>query len=1144
MVAYWIAGILLLLYLVLVWFLGSWFHLHAPDLWILRAGLALIGMAAAASFLWFYRKGKRTQAPETGEPQSGSSDDIDLLVHEALGALRKSTLGRGATLRNLPLLFFLGESGSAKTNIIIHSGLDPELLAGQVYHDNNVLATRLANIWYSQPAILVDPAGNLLQEPDRWKRLVQLVRPGRASSALSKSQQAPRAAVLCFDCANFLKAGASEATISTARKLGARLHEVSQTLGISLPIYVLFTKLDRLQGFTEFARELTPEESSQILGVTMPIRSLASGVYSEEETKRLTSAFDELFFSLADRRLDLLARENDINSLPSIYEFPRELRKLRTLLVQFLVELAKPSRLSVNPFLRGFYFSGVRPVFIEDGVSGAPQPSTPDARFDGGATLVFSSPTVQPVAAAVRSAGRRKVPQWTFLTRLFNDVIVKDKVALAASGVSSKVNLIRRVALIFAAGLGLTAIVGFLISYLGNRALEDNVRATAAEVQRVHVSAHQLPSVTDLQKLDKLRQELNTLATYETEGVPLHLRWFLYVGDKIRPDARRVYFNSFKQLLFDDAQSVVLGDLHRLPDQPGPNDVYEKTYDELKAHLITAQYYDKSTKEIPGQLLARRWADARSVDQQRADLAQRQFEYYSSELKSGDPIGTKEDDAAVAHARSYLAKFGGIERYYRPLIDQASRAASDAIFSVKFPDANGVVVSNHVVKGAFTPTGFQAVKAAVYDPSRSLAAEEWVLGKTTATELNQTTLQQQLMQRYQQDFVKEWRSVLAGSSVPEYKDLNDADQMLDRLTGPTSPLLELLWFISSNTNVDTVRDPFASVNSLEPPGAPDKMPDQLRQPANANYIQALTNLQGSVHILAQSQAGPTDSNTSAAVMTAAAQAKSAATLAAGSRVDNLYHTEQLTQHLLEEPITNVEKIIIGSPARDLNNSGQALCMQFSQLAKVYPFRTNSPEAMTLEEFNGFFSPKTGALWVFYDKQLSKYVVKEAGHYKATAMGTVRINPRFLDFFNRMATVTEAFYPGNSATPNFTYSLSVQPNNVENLILTIGNQALGQTGQQKTFIWSGAPEEVRVTAGKQTLRSYSGTWAVVRFVETGAEVSRSFTNLRWNLLQSDGSPITINGQQVFYAYQLQTGSPNPFEVITSAGGRCDPNVALK
>ena len=82
-------------------------------------------------------------------------------MREAIRRLKDSTLGRGASLGTLPLVFLLGDSGSTKTTIIIHSALDPELLAGQVYQDNNMLPTRVANIWYTRQAIFVDPAGNL-----------------------------------------------------------------------------------------------------------------------------------------------------------------------------------------------------------------------------------------------------------------------------------------------------------------------------------------------------------------------------------------------------------------------------------------------------------------------------------------------------------------------------------------------------------------------------------------------------------------------------------------------------------------------------------------------------------------------------------------------------------------------------------------------------------------------------------------------------------------------------------------------------------------------------------------------------------------------------------------------------------------------
>ena len=58
--------------------------------------------------------------------------------------------------------------------------------------------------------------------------------------------------------------------------------------------------------------------------------------------------------------------------------FPRELRKLRNNLASYLVELARPSHLNANPYLRGFYFTGVRAHMVEQMVS-APATSTAGA---------------------------------------------------------------------------------------------------------------------------------------------------------------------------------------------------------------------------------------------------------------------------------------------------------------------------------------------------------------------------------------------------------------------------------------------------------------------------------------------------------------------------------------------------------------------------------------------------------------------------------------------------------------------------------------------------------------------------------------------------------------------------------------------
>ena len=131
-------------------------------------------------------------------------------------------------------------------------------------------------------------------------------------------------------------------------------------------MYVLFTRCDRLPFFADYVRSLTNEEAGQVLGITLPMHNVQAGVYAEEETRRLVGAFDSLFYSLADKRLHFLPRESDPQKIPGAYEFPREFRKLRNAVVQFLVDVGRPSQLRTSPFLRGFYFTGVRPVTVQD----------------------------------------------------------------------------------------------------------------------------------------------------------------------------------------------------------------------------------------------------------------------------------------------------------------------------------------------------------------------------------------------------------------------------------------------------------------------------------------------------------------------------------------------------------------------------------------------------------------------------------------------------------------------------------------------------------------------------------------------------------------------------------------------------------
>ncbi len=274
------------------------------------------------------------------------------MVRDAQTRLAQSNfaqnLGRDAKLSQLPIFFIAGEAGAAKTSTFVNSGVEPDLLAGQVYQDSAIISTRPVNIWLAQNSVFVESGGKLMGDPSRWAALIKKLHPKRRWWFIGGKPQAPRAVIVCVDSEAFLQPNAEEALTMTARGLHTRLGEISQLLGIRLPVYVLFTKLDRLAFFIDFVSNLSDEEATQVLGVTLPLRDDRSqgGVYAEEESRRLAAAFDELFHSLCDKRPPYLARENDANKLPAVYEFPREFRKLRNAAVRFLVDLGRPSQLA------------------------------------------------------------------------------------------------------------------------------------------------------------------------------------------------------------------------------------------------------------------------------------------------------------------------------------------------------------------------------------------------------------------------------------------------------------------------------------------------------------------------------------------------------------------------------------------------------------------------------------------------------------------------------------------------------------------------------------------------------------------------------------------------------------------------------
>ena len=893
----------LIIYLALAWFAGTLVGASGARLWILRTGLWVIGCAAAGLFLWFNRKLKRDRLMSGSNAQFFS--ELDALLTHADARLKQKN---GSSLSSLSIVYVIGESNTAKTSILQHCGLQPELIAGEPERDAQIAATATINVWQARNTLLIEAGGKLANDASLWTYLLERTQPNLLSASLGKQQQPWRAIVVCFDCERL--AAAPDPITASAHKLSARLREAAATLGSSLPVYVLFTKADRVTHFAEFVGNLSQQETSQALGATLTRAQIGDALMTEDEEQKTTTAFDQLVYSLADKRVEYLERETSVDKLPSIYEFPRELRKLRQPIVQFLVELLRPTPSSTACFLRGFYFSGVRAVVISETVT-PPKVTAAAAASVAAATRMFNMEDLNalsetPSGPVVQS---RKVPEWSFLPQLFQEVILRDNSALDVSRYSRKVDQARAALVGFAAAFLLLAAALFAVSFVKNRAMEQDILGSARVLQSVpEPSPGQLASLDQLRGLDHLRGSLLQLGDYEANGRPLSERFGLYEGERIYPDARQIYFENFRKLILHPVQVLILQQLSQLPAAATPTNEFGGPYKSLKTYLITTSNSDKGTPDFLVPALLERWTAGQDVDDERQALARKQFEYYAAQLATSNPLPSDVDTASVEHARQYLRQFNGVERIYQSMLADAARKNPDVDFNRQYSGSAQVVSDSHVIPGAYTRGGFILMQDALKNPDKYYGAEEWVLGQASAVNIPKEKLQEDLRNRYAAEYLNHWRTFLRSANVVHYGSANDAANKLRILSGNRSPLMQLFWVAANNTNVDLPGSAkaFDAVQRV----ANGATEDHPIGPGEQLYMSALNSLQGALSAVAAAPEGLTDSGPMNSALVAAGNARSSVgQIAQGFLIDSEGHMDSQVRKLMEDPVVSAESLV-------------------------------------------------------------------------------------------------------------------------------------------------------------------------------------------------------------------------------------------
>ena len=350
-----------LILIVLIWLIGPFVGLVSQDarlfwivcvmvVWVLAL---LVGRVISERASRLLEKVLRRQTDDAVIGASAEQRrDVAQLRQRLLGAidtLKSSQLGKTsgkAALYELPWYMVIGHPAAGKSSAILHSGLDFPF--GDKQAIQGVGGTRNCDWFFTTEGVLLDTAGRYsTQREDRpeWLEFLKLLKKYRA--------KAPANGILVAVSFPELVQHKSEQFTVYARQVRERINEIDDAFGIKVPIYLVFTKIDLLGGFSQFFEDFSDEERQTVWGATLSHDQGAAF----DAVRVVGQQFDVLYRGLVQMGYDKLANNRGNVRRPALFAFPIEFNGMREALCKFVELLFQDDPYHSKPLLRGFYFT-------------------------------------------------------------------------------------------------------------------------------------------------------------------------------------------------------------------------------------------------------------------------------------------------------------------------------------------------------------------------------------------------------------------------------------------------------------------------------------------------------------------------------------------------------------------------------------------------------------------------------------------------------------------------------------------------------------------------------------------------------------------------------------------------------------------
>lgn len=1118
----------------LVWFAGPFIGFGLLDEWWIRLIIIgviwlIIGIVLLVGSLRRRGKEKKLAANIAGaDPKDPTAEAIDSQqaqlqerLKAAIADMNKMQAAKGGmTLYELPWYTIIGPPGAGKTTALLNSGLRfplAERHGAQALQ--GVGGTRNCDWWFTERAVILDTAGRYTtQDSDStvdqagWKHFLGMLKQTRERQPLN-------GVLVVFGVRELLESSRDQ-RVAHGRAVRARLVELQETFGLSLPVYFVLTKLDMIAGFTEFYDDLDNEGREQVLGLTFPLAAADGG---ELPQTQFAPMFDRLIERQRTRVLDRLQDERDLARRTLIFGFPPQLASLGHPVDDLLKEIFNDSRFAKRLSLRGVYFTS------------ATQTGSPIDRLMGVISQKFG--VAQPPPPPQVGKGRG-----FFLRRMFDDLIFNEAGLVGTDPKVERRLKAIRIAAFSAIGFVTAAAIGLWVaSYFDNTSMINRVNASIDRLEPQIRAAERVPlGEGDPRPILPLIDELRKLPTgYDITKAGKSEAMGLGLGQQERLSLhtnalyRRALVNLLlPRLLVRTQRQLAL----RIGDP-------EYAFGALKAYQMLGDAGRFQLRFVD------RWLDD---DYAAAGISEAERTALSGHLKalSEEPWATVTlDRNLIAEARDRVRTLSFAERALnafeetQTVKDLAPWRLIDNV-GPQLQQAQRVVLRRSGrqltdgIPGLYTKSGYyENFLPGMAGMLKDAIDDAWVLGPDAEALAKSGRPREDLIRLYTSKYINQWNELLDDITFAQLADVRQAAEVLGILSDETSPLRMIYQGVALQTRLSAPPLPRGTIAAFGP--AAEKLAkdaaDRFKQAsivagggrdpalivdqafrqlhmftgventasspllAFLKQLEQLAKRAGSAVPVAGMSSGGTGGGAGSAGMSVAQLAAqlSVATvrlpLFVGQAMKGLTESVSITgQRAAWEELQQAWKTEV-----------QTFCEQTTR--GRYPVVRGAGSEIPLGDFGKLFGP-TQLIDNFFQTNLKNYIDTTKKPWKAN--GPFQISAAALAMLEKAADIKEAFFTGGPI-PGVAFNLSPLQVETKGTGLEIDGQRMDldpANMNPAAMQWPRGAGGAKVLGEKGPLNEFTGTWAFLKLFDAATLARRS--DDRWEAFLPNGARLEV------------------------------------